>query len=259
MKEHLDKKRILIIGDSIVGGFNNTSERNSFVHQAIANLGLSFEDISRSGMTTSCFVNYLNNSTNMLLGTPIDETILKEKYDLIIFALGNVDGKQIIVKKNLFHSFIPGRYKGFSGFIDERPYYTSKQPRRMYQIIENKFRFILKRFALLTGNLAFPISKEQFEINLKLITERLLYDKMVFVSTSATDNRLFPESMERYMFIDKCIEKLSKKASKNYFIYPLRNALGNEDLLLDRFHPTRDAHTKLSKDFISFLKSHVEI
>lgn len=248
--------RILLIGDSIVGGFGRGIKQDSFVHKTLNRFNINYVDLSCPGITVKGALDYFNHGKKKC-SEQVDSVVINN-FNTIIISLGNVDGKKIIKKNNFFANLIPNRYLGYSGYIDERPYYTSNLLKKIIEVIENKFRFFFKFFALLTKNLDFPTQSDIFKNQYIDLINIFNNKKIIIISTSSITNNLFPSSKNYFDDINIFFEHLSQNQA-NIHYFNLINHIEKKDLLLDKFHLTREAHNRLSTIFEAFLKYNVKI
>jgi len=234
---------ILLIADSVCGGFGQPGKK-SFVHYSLESRGLDIWDHSASGMSTEQYLQFLNTGKKVSK-EQWDVCIDSEEIDCVIIALGNVDGKGCFQSNNAFSRFVPRRYR--SEKIDPRPYYSAKVFKKIVQLSENAIRALVRGYLFYTGNLTSKVPCNQMEANILTLLDKHRDSKVILISPSCINERLFPGSFLRFEKLNKLLMKLSSRDSVSYF--DMRSKLNKNYLMEDEFHLNQQGHQFLKGEF----------
>ncbi|MDH4568434.1 hypothetical protein E8E95_17265 [Pseudomonas sp. BN414] len=241
---------ILLIGDSICGGFGQR-DKKSFVHYAAEHLGISIWDESASGMSTDDYLKYLHTGIPICpeQAPPLENL---EKVDLVVLSLANVDGKMSFKQRNAWSILIPRRYRLEK--IDPRPYYSRRRWKRVLEKLDNFLRHYSRFAAFATGNLEVNVSPQQSKHNIEKILNRFANKKVVLISTSVTNAFYFPGAQSHYDATDNFLKGL---ISKRIRFFDMKTNIAPDELLDDRFHLNEKGHKRLCAEFIDAIKEHL--
>ncbi|MEY8213716.1 MAG: hypothetical protein RPR97_04435 [Colwellia sp.] len=234
---------ILLIADSVCGGFGQTGKK-SFVHYSLEAKNINIWDHSASGMSTELYRQFLKTGVK----------ISKEQHDLynksesfacVVIALGNVDSKGCFQNNNILSKFVPQRYRAEK--IDARPYYSTKSFKKIMQLSENTVRMFFRYYLFHTGNLTSKVSYNQMESNVIALLDKHSGSKIILISPSCISDRLFPGSFLRFEKLNKLLVKLSSRENVSYF--DMRSKLNKSYLMEDEFHLNQQGHQFLKDKF----------
>ena len=242
------RKRILIIADSVCGGFGQ-KDKKSFVHFSLDTLNIEYIDQSATGMTTTDYLNYLKT------GKPICKEqasliIDKTEISFVILSLGNVDTKSQYAKNNFMSRLVPKRYKKEK--IDPRPYFSKSLLKKTLQKIENYIRFLFRFYSFISGNYTEATSFKKYKVNILEIMQVYSDCKIILVGVSTINDNLFFGTENRFLEVEKFLYSLENDEKISFFSY--REFLNRNDLLEDQFHLNAAGHIKIAGDFTIFLK-----
>jgi lysophospholipase L1-like esterase len=235
--------KIVLIADSICGGFGQRSKK-SFVHYSADLNSFSLMDLSQSGMCTKDAYEKIQFNESFSL-------ICED--DLVVISLGNVDAKPAYKKNNIFSKLVPKRYRNEK--IDPRPYFSTKKSKYVLEKIDDIIRMFFRYFCFYTANYDRRVAQVDFETNIEKISKIISKNKpkVLFMLPSKISNSKFPGSEKEFLSVQNFIVEFCHKNNFNYFDF--KNIVSKQDYLLDEFHLNENGHQKIVEKFSCYLKS----
>lgn len=139
---------------------------------------------------------------------------------------------------------VPARWRR-PGWLDPRPYFSSRRPRRLGQRAESALRWRLKLVLMRVFGSVQWLPAAEYEQTLTELVECLHDSRVVVLSTLAVDDRFFPGSaaeLERYSRINR----ETALAAGALFVDVSGACRRWSDYLADHFHPDAEGHRRIA-------------
>ncbi len=177
--------------------------------------------------------------------------------DVALIAFGQTEGMIRPTERSL--RFLPKRWRR-PGWMDPRPYYSSRRWKRVGQRIESAFRWRIKVALIrLTGGARWT-SPESYERCLTELVEHLQgsgVSTIVIVNRTGHDERFFPGSEASLRSYSQATGRVAE-AKGTLFCDVLHVCRRWDDYLLDHFHPNQHGHQRIAECVISCLQTGAE-
>jgi len=225
--------RIALFGDSITEGLG---VRNSRYGQRVADaLGAELIDYSTSGWTIA-------QSLEEFRVRPAD-------VDWAVIAHGFTEP---IIRPRLDGVPVPQRWRQL-GWMDPRPYYSSRLRRRILERIESAVRWRVKNFLIRTRGSYQFMSPEEYERSLIefLAVLRARGAQVIVLGPTPIDDRYFPNAtseMQKYAEIDRL-------AAGDSFLSVADSLQVWRDFFADHYHPNHSGHAKIAWQILERIRS----
>jgi lysophospholipase L1-like esterase len=172
--------------------------------------------------------------------------------DIVLIAFGQTEGMVRPTARSL--RFLPKRWRR-PGWMDPRPYYSSRRWKRLGQRIESAIRWRVKVALIrLTGGTRWT-SPEAYERGLSELVDYLQASDaptIVIVSRLGQDERFFPGSEASLASYSRSARNIAE-AKSTLFCDVIDVCRQWDDYLLDHFHPNRSGHRRIADHLISCL------
>jgi lysophospholipase L1-like esterase len=200
---------------------------------------------------------------NALTGTTIEYAVsnlnkfIEERPHVVIIMYGSVDAQiRPNIEKNRYRilDVIPSKYKNIGGMIDPRAFYSETLYRRVFQKMDNAYRYLLKKLLTLTQGTYQKVSLNDFYTNYEKLVKCLLKSniKIICVSTVYIDDKYFLDSSCEYAKYNEMINKISIRYKAKFVdVFSILK----EDVVKkgwnnlyssDHFHPNFNGYQKLA-------------
>lgn len=220
-----------LFGDSIASGLGVRGE--SYGRLVARSLDMQLVDFSESAMTVDASMEALTNFSGRL--------------DVAVIAHGVTEA--ILRPSPVALRAVPPRWRK-AGWMDPRPYYSSRFFRRVVQRTESAVRWRVKRLLLTTYSPVQFVSYEDYLHQLTALVSTLTQTgtRVFIVGPVGIDARYFPGShseLDRY-------SDGARKIHSNFI--DIHQALDKwDDYLDDNFHPNASGHHKIADRIVSFI------
>jgi len=226
--------RIGLMGDSIASGLGVRSER--YIELVCAEEQYALADFSRTGSTLrQSWQRYLEYTGPSL--------------DVMIIAHGITE--PIPRPTTASMRFLPQRWRRL-GWMDPRPYYSSKLRRRALERLESALRWRVKN--LLIRNQGFEVLEElpAYASIVRQVFDKLEDDqvRIIILEPTAIDEAFFPSASERQM----TYWNAARAVAGHRAVETRRHLHEWDDYLADHFHPNRAGHAKLADLILAELR-----
>ncbi|MEC0254452.1 SGNH/GDSL hydrolase family protein [Paenibacillus lautus] len=223
--------------------------------------------VSRSGKT---YANLLQKKLQSLSSQPIEimnfgasamqvhETrmkyenkLLELQPDIIVFAHGITES--IVREHKHYLRFMPKRWRK-PGWMDPRPYYSTRRSRRWLEMLESGIRWRVK-VALIKAFGGKPWMRiDDFKLHttgfILNMLNRNKHTKIIFLAPGDIDEKYFPgssASMREYRLVLEDIYEDSRSTKRVFMCDSSRQLHQWSDYFKDRFHPNEKGHEKIAE------------
>lgn len=202
MASQLIKIRIGVFGDSISEGIG--SKRLNYCKP--------LEEKMRAFGVQAEIINFSCTGTTIRYIETIKDKFVKDKFDYIVIAYGNVDAmlRPDTNSRINFYSHIPKRYKK-TGMLNPRPYFSDKWYKSVMQHADSWLRCSLNRVLLrLQGGAAWVKPDESETVYQDALALFQSCSKhIIMLTTVRVSDKLFPGTNDMYRQYNKIIERLA--------------------------------------------------
>jgi len=189
-----------------------------------------------------------------------EQRILEMQPDIVVFAHGITEAIPRVQKKHL--KWMPKRWRR-PGWMDPRPYYSSRTFRRVMEKVESGARWRAK-VALIQMFGGKPwMSLEEFRRHTTEFVHNVLNHnrntRIILLATSDIEDKYFPgasESIRMYRQVFHEICNNPQSANRVFVCDAARNLHKWNDYLEDRFHPNGLGHDKIARALLNTILGH---
>lgn len=223
--------------------------------------------VSKSGMT---YANLLHKKLQPLSSQPIEtmnfgasamqvhetrmkyeKKIMELQPDIIVFAHGITES--IVRERKQYLRFMPKRWRK-PGWMDPRPYYSTRKPRRWLEMLESGLRWRVKVVLIkaMGGKpwMRLDVFKQHTTELIQNILNHNKQTKIIILAPGDIEERFFPgspESMAKYRLVLEDIYENSRSTKRVFMCDSSRHLHRWNDYFEDRFHPNETGHDKIAK------------
>lgn len=222
---------VALFGDSIAQGLGVRDKR--YIDVLGDHLGAKIVDYSRTGATVADSVQAFDDS-------PSEPT-------LAVIAHGITEP---ILRPDLHGLPLPQRWRRL-GWMDPRPYYSSRWRRRYPERVESAVRWRIKNAILRHRDPIQLLSLDEYRRSLEALIGRLrpLGAEIYLVEPPHIDDRYFPGSSAQQE-----LYKAEAWDIPNVNVVPIRDVLNVwDDYLLDHFHPNDKGHRVIGRALVEIV------
>lgn len=236
---------IVFLGDSITQGLGVSRSGQNYANllhkklQLLSSQPIEIMNFGASAMQV--------NETRM----KYEKKLMELQPDIIVFAHGITES--IVREHKRYLRFMPKRWRK-PGWMDPRPYYSTRKPRRWLEMLESGLRWRVK-VTLIKAMGGKPwmhiddFKQHTMEFTLNLINHNK-QTKIILLAPGDIEEKFFPgssESMEKYRLV---LEDIYEKCRPTQRVF-MCNSSGYlhkwNDYFEDRFHPNETGHDKIAK------------
>ncbi|WP_084075209.1 GDSL-type esterase/lipase family protein [Demequina sp. NBRC 110052] len=226
------RQSLLAFGDSICEGLGVGSLRYSAL--AANALGLKLEDFSHTGWTC-------RQSLEAFRANPVNG-------EVAVIAHGVTE--PILRPDPSTLRFLPRRWRRV-GWMDPRPYYSRRLPKRALEHLESMVRWRIKNLALRISDYQF-MDRDTYVQSMAELIENVSkhVDVVLIVEPSAIDERYFPGSRRAQAAYWRALAASGTDART--VAVDLEEW---DDFFADHFHPNASGHSKIARSLIEAVRS----
>lgn len=187
-----------------------------------------------------------------------EQRIMELQPDFIVFAHGITES--IVREQKQYLKWLPRRWRR-PGWMDPRPYYSTRKARRLMERLESALRWRVKVTLIKVLGGRPWMSLEDFKQHTTELILNILNNspktKVVLLTPSDIEEKYFPgsvESMKRYRGILHDICENSKDSNRIFLCDTSQTLNKWSDYLEDRFHPNELGHSKIAKALLSAIR-----
>lgn len=180
-----------------------------------------------------------------------EEKILELQPDIIVFAHGNTEA--VVREQKKYLKYLPKRWRR-PGWMDPRPYYSSRRSRRYLERMESGLRWRVKVTLIkaLGGKQWMTLEefKRQTTDFITTIFNHSARTKIIFLTPGDIEEKYFPgspESMRKYREVLKAIYEQQKSSNRLFMCDSSQYLHKWDDYFADRFHPNEEGHNKIAE------------
>lgn len=245
---------IVCLGDSITEGLGVIRSRSSYADLLKEKLEYSFahsiEVINFGGSALQ-----VNESRERY-----EKQILELQPDIIVFAHGNTEA--IVREQRKYLKFMPRRWRR-PGWMDPRPYYSTRKTRRWLEKIESGLRWRIKSTLIKVFGGKQWMSLTEFQTHTTDFTKTILTHNtktnIIILTPGHIEEKYFPgspESMGRYTEVLQEVYELNKSANRVFICDSSQYLHKWDDYFMDRFHPNESGHNKIAEALMDIIIEH---
>lgn len=244
---------IVFLGDSIAEGLGVTRSKTSYANLLQMKLrnsysqGVQIINFGASAMQ-------INESRKKY-----EKKILDLEPDIIVLAHGNTES--IVRERNKYLKFLPKRWRK-AGWMDPRPYYSSRISRRWLEKIESGLRWRVKVTLIhLFGGEPWMSLTEFRQQTTDFVMANLNHNtktNIILLTPGDIEAKYFPKSPESMREYGRVLTEIydCTKSSNRVFLCDSQKCLHRwSDYFYDRFHPNEAGHDKIAQ---ALLKTIIE-
>ncbi|CAM3323667.1 MULTISPECIES: SGNH/GDSL hydrolase family protein [Paenibacillus] len=186
--------------------------------------------------------------------------ILQLQPDIIVFAHGNTES--VVREKKKYLKFMPKRWRR-PGWMDPRPYYSSRKPRRWLEKTESAIRWRVKVSLIKVFGGKQWMSLEEFRQQtidfIITILNNSPRTKIILLTPGDIEDRYFPGSsmsLRKYHDVLREIYDNSKSTNRVFMCDSSIKLHRWDDYFEDRFHPNEKGHNKIAEALMDTIVSH---
>ncbi|AOZ92681.1 SGNH/GDSL hydrolase family protein [Paenibacillus crassostreae] len=245
---------IVCLGDSITAGLGVNRSRTSYTDVLM-------KQLNSSDSQSVQIINYgasamqVNESRERY-----EEQILELQPDIIVFAHGNTEA--VVREQRKYLKFMPKRWRK-PGWMDPRPYYSSRKTRKWLEKIESGLRWRVKVTLIKVFGGKQWMSLTEFNRQTTNFTRTILNHNtktnIIFLTPGDIEEKYFPgspESMRRYREVLQDIYELNKSSDRIFMSNPSQYLNTWNDYFMDRFHPNESGHNKIAEALMDIIIEH---
>lgn len=245
---------IVFLGDSITEGLGVIRSRTAYANLLQAQLE-SFYSRSIEIMNYGASAMQVNESREKY-----ESRILELQPDIIVLAHGITEA---IIREHKKHlKFMPKRWRR-PGWMDPRPYYSSRKTRKWIEKLESGFRWRMKVTLIkIFGGKQWMRLEEFKQHTTDLVLTILNHNnktQIIFLTPSDIEEKYFPGSPDSMKEYRKALKDIYEnvKSTKRLFMCDTSQYLHKwTDYLDDRFHPNEQGHDKIARALMSVIVEH---
>lgn len=218
--------RIGLMGDSIASGLGVKSER--YIDLVCAQQQFDLVDLSHTGSTLrESWQRYLEYK-----GPAVD---------VMVIAHGITEPIPRPAAESL--RYLPPRWRKL-GWMDPRPYYSSKLRRRVLERLESGIRWRVKNYLIRHQGFEVLEDLQAYTAALHQVFAKLEEDRVriIILEPTAIDERFFPSASQRQL----AYWQAARFVAGHRAVETRRHLHEWDDYLADHFHPNRAGHAKLA-------------
>ncbi|QCT04082.1 hypothetical protein E6C60_3371 [Paenibacillus algicola] len=237
--------RIIFLGGSITEGLG------------VARSGKTYANLLKFKMSVKCSqkIEILNFGASAMQinesRMKYESKILELKPELIVFAHGNTEA--VVREQRKFLRYLPRRWRR-PGWMDPRPYYSTRRLRRWLEKLESGLRWRVKVSIIRIFGGKQWMGVEDFKRHtMEFVQAILKYSpdtKIILLTPGDIEERYFPGSPESMKLYREAIHDVYKsfKSSGRLFMCDSSVKLHKwDDYFMDRFHPNELGHDKIAE------------
>ncbi|VTR27436.1 GDSL-like Lipase/Acylhydrolase [Actinobacillus pleuropneumoniae] len=186
--------------------------------------------------------------------------ILELQPDIIVFAHGNTES--VVREQRKYLKFMPKRWRR-PGWMDPRPYYSTRKPRKWLEKTESAIRWRVKVSLIKAFGGKQWMSVEDFK---KQTTEFIFTvlnhstkTKIILLTPGEIEERYFPgspASMKKYRNALKEVYESSRLTNRVFMCDSSGQLHKWNDYFQDRFHPNEEGHRKIAEALMRTICQH---
>jgi|GEM_PF-983653 len=246
--------QIVFIGDSITEGLGVIRSKTNYANLLQAQLkSLMGQPVHIVNFGSSAM--QVNESREKY-----EQRILGLQPDIIVFAHGITEA--IVREQRKYLKWMPKRWRR-PGWMDPRPYYSTRKLRRWVEKIESGVRWRLKVALIKTFGGKPWMSLDEFRKHTNdFVLNVLNYSpstSIIFLAPSDIEEKYFPGSSESMRIYRKAFHEICNKtkSTNRVFFCDTSQALHKwKDYLEDRFHPNELGHSKIARALFNVIVEH---
>lgn len=245
---------VVCLGGSITAGMGVTRSKSSYA------------DLLKIKMTTSCSqsVEIINFGASAMQVNEsrekYEKKILQLQPDIIVFAHGNTEAVVREQRKHL--KYMPKRWRN-PGWMDPRPYYSTRKTRKFLEKIESGLRWRVKVMLIKVFGGKQWMSLEQFKQQTTDFTKTVLTHNtktnIIFLTPGDIEEKYFPgspESMKKYREVLKDVYEMNKSSNRIFMCDSSQYLHKWNDYFVDHFHPNEKGHNKIADALLDTIIQH---
>lgn len=233
--------KVGILGDSISEGIGSKKINYARLLQQ-KDKNIIIENFAKSGTTLKYFYE-------------IESYINKFNPDVLIMFYGHVDAMPRPNSKSRIYKMIPSRYKG-NGMSNPRALYTSKKPKRYFQMLDSIFRIYLNKFLIKFTGYEQWNDIISFQSQYEEIIKKNKDKKIIMLSTVPIYDEWFPYAVQEFSKYDEIIKNLSIENQCEFInTMELFSKYDKNDYFLsDYFHLNEFGYEVITNKILDLLK-----
>lgn len=245
---------IVFLGDSITEGLGVMRSKSSFANLLQMKLKSSCSqpvEIINFGASAM----QINESRKKY-----EKKILDLEPDIIVFAHGNTES--VVREKKKYLRFLPKRWRR-PGWMDPRPYYSTRTYRRWLEKLESGIRWRVKvtLINIFGGEQWMSLTEFRQQITDFVMTNlnHSAKTKIIFLTPGDIEEKYFPgspESMKKYSQVMKDIYEHTKSSNRVFMCDSSQCLHQWNDYFYDRFHPNEAGHDKIAEALLDTIIEH---
>ncbi|MBO2943795.1 SGNH/GDSL hydrolase family protein [Paenibacillus sp. F411] len=180
-----------------------------------------------------------------------EHDILEMKPELIVFAHGNTEA--VVRERKSILRYMPRRWRK-AGWMDPRPYYSSRFTRRCMEQMESAIRWRVKVLLIKVFGGKQWMDVTEFKQQTKEFVQKVLCDspntRIILLIPGSIEEKYFPgtpNSMEIYRRALKEIFEYTRASGKVFMCDSSMMLHQWDDYFADRFHPNENGHDKIAE------------
>lgn len=245
---------IVFLGDSITEGLGVTRTKSSYANllqTKLENFYSNPVEIINFGASAM----QINESREKY-----ENKILDLEPDIIVVAHGNTES--VVREQKMYLRYLPKRWRK-PGWMDPRPYYSTKNYRRWLEKLESGIRWRVKvtLINIFGGKQWMSLTEFRQQISDFVMTNlnHSAKTKIIILTPGNIEEKYFPgspESMRMYSQVMKDVYE-NTKSSNRVFMCDSSQCLHQwNDYFNDRFHPNEIGHDKISETLLDTIIKH---
>jgi hypothetical protein len=245
---------IVFLGDSITEGLGVIRSRTSYADLLKVKLNSSYSQ-SVQIINFGASAMQVNESREKY-----EEKILELQPDIIVFAHGNTES--VVREQRKYQKFIPKRWRR-PGWMDPRPYYSTRNVRKWLEKIESGLRWRVKATLIKVFGGKQWMSLTEFKKQTTDFTMTILsHDtktNIIFLTPGDIEEKYFPgspESMSKYREVLQDIYELNKSSNRIFICDSSQYLHKWNDYFNDRFHPNENGHNRIAEALLGTIIQH---
>lgn len=245
---------IVCLGDSITAGMGVIRSRTSYADLLKMKLSSSYAQ-SVEIINFGASAMQVNESREKY-----EKKLLELQPDIIVFAHGNTES--VVREQRRYLKFMPRRWRR-PGWMDPRPYYSTRRNRRRLEKIESGLRWRVKVTLIKIFGGKQWMSLEEFKRQTTDFTKTILTHNtntnIIFLTPGDIEEKYFPgspESMMKYREVLIDIYELNKSSNRLFMCDASQYLDKWNDYFIDRFHPNESGHNKIAEALSDIIFEH---
>ncbi|AJS59966.1 SGNH/GDSL hydrolase family protein [Paenibacillus sp. IHBB 10380] len=245
---------IVFLGDSITEGLGVIRFRTSYADLLKLKLNSSYSQ-SVQIINYGASAMQVNESREKY-----EEEILELQPDIIVFAHGNTES--LVREQTKYLKLVPKRWRR-AGWMDPRPYYSTRKTRKWLEKIESGLRWRVKVTLIKVFGGKQWMSLTEFKKQTTDFTMTILnhnkQTNIIFLMPGDIEERYFPgspESMRKYREVFKELSELNKSSDRIFMCDSSQYLHKWNDYFMDRFHPNEQGHNQIAEALLGTIIQH---